>query len=95
MKYALIISIISYLCGSFYMIFGAVTIKNNAKSNINRLFLILASSLAIWSFAYSISTTAPTAEVSAFWRSFSVLGWGAYSSLLLHFILILVRKKAG
>ncbi len=94
MKYALIISIISYLCGSFYMIFGAVTIKNNAKSNINRLFLILASSLAIWSFAYSISTTAPTAEVSAFWRSFSVLGWGAYSSLLLHFILILVRKKS-
>ena len=92
MKYDVILSIIFYLCGCFYMVFGAAIIATNTKNNINKLFLSLTSSLAIWSFSYSISTSAPSAEASAFWRSFSAFGWGIFSSFLLHFILVLTKK---
>lgn len=94
MKYDVVLSIIFYLCGCFYMLFGAVLIAANAKSNVNKLFLFLTSSLAIWSFSYSISNSAPTAEVSAYWRSFSVFGWGFFSSFLLHMIWILTKFKS-
>ncbi len=93
MEYSLVLSIILYICGCFYMLFGAVLIAANPKSNVNKLFLLLSSSLAIWSFSLSISTSAPTEEVSAFWRSFSVFGWGMFSSILLHFVLVLTKLK--
>ena len=93
MKYSLMLSIILYICGCFYMIFGAITISANTKSKVNRLFLLLACSLTIWSFSYSISNSAPAAEVSAYWRSFSVFGWGVFSSILLHFVLVLTKHE--
>ena len=88
-----ILSIIFYLCGCFYMFFGVATIATSVKSRCNKLFLLLTISLAIWSFSYSLSNSVPTAEASAFWRSFSVLGWGVYNSILLHFILILTKTE--
>jgi len=91
MNYSLILSIALYICGCFYMVFGACVIAINAKSKVNRVFLLLTSSLAVWSFSYSISTSVPTAEMSAFVRSFSAFGWGIFSSLLLHFALLLPK----
>jgi len=85
---------IFYICGCFYVVFGLHTIAANVKSNVNRLFVTLTSSMAIWSFAYSISTSAPTAEASAFWQCFSVFGWGVFYSILLHFVLILTRFES-
>lgn len=93
MKYDLALSIIFYVCGCFYMVFGASLVTNNAKSKANRLFLFLTTSLAIWSFSYSISNSALTAELSAFWRSFSVFGWGFYNSVLLHFVLVITKVE--
>ncbi|MGI6392017.1 MAG: EAL domain-containing protein [Candidatus Izemoplasmatales bacterium] len=75
------------------MIFGAYMITSNKKSRINRLFLLVTSSMAIWSFSYAISNSAPTAESSAFWRCMSVFGWGFFHSLLLHFVLILTNTE--
>jgi hypothetical protein len=92
-KYSLLMSTLYFICGFFYMSFGAYAIAYNAKSRTNRLFLFVTSSLAIWSFAYAISNSAPTAEVSAFWRCMSVFGWGIFHSLLLHFALILTKVE--
>ncbi|NLZ76835.1 MAG: hypothetical protein GX911_02575, partial [Spirochaetales bacterium] len=94
MNYSLLLSLVFYVCGCFYVVFGLHTIAANVKSNVNRLFVILTSSMAIWSFAYSISTSAPTAEASAFWQCFSVFGWGVFYSILLHFVLILTRFES-
>jgi len=91
MKYSLILSIALYICGCFYMVFGACVIATDSKNKVNRMFLLLTSSLAVWSFSYSISTSAPTAEISAYVRSFSAFGWGIFSSLLLHFVLLLPK----
>jgi diguanylate cyclase (GGDEF)-like protein len=92
-KYSLILSIVYYICGCFYMIFGAYALSSNTKSNANRLFLLTTSSLAIWSFTYSVANSAPTAESSAFWRCMSVFGWSFFHVLLLHFALILTKHK--
>lgn len=94
MKYSLMLSVLFYICGCFYMFFGIYAIVADVKSRVNRLFLLLTISMAIWSFAYSISNSAPTAEMSAFWRSSSVFGWGVFHSILVHFILILTKNKA-
>ena len=52
MSYSLIVSTAYYASGCFYLIFGTYAVAANAKSHINRLFLLVTSSLAIWSFAY-------------------------------------------
>ena len=46
-----------------------------------------------WAFAYGIANSAPTAEASAYWRSFGILGLGAFYSVLLHFLLILTYDE--
>ncbi|HHW94495.1 MAG TPA: diguanylate cyclase [Mogibacterium sp.] len=93
MKYDTIISLIFYICGCFYLIYGSAIVVTSARNDISKLFLFLTSSLAIWSFAYSISNSVSTAEASAFWRSFSVLGWGSFNSFLLHFITLLTKTE--
>jgi diguanylate cyclase (GGDEF)-like protein len=93
MKYDVVIPIIFYICGCFYMVFGAYMLAVNVKSYVNRLYVMITSSLAIWAFAFSISISAPTAEVSAFEVSFSAFGWGVFYSLFLHFTLILTKTK--
>lgn len=92
MKYDFFLSIIYYICGCFYALFGAYIAAVNAKNNVNRLFIMLTSSMAIWSFANAISNSADTAEQSAFWKCISVFGWGVFFSLLLHFILVLTKS---
>ena len=93
MKYDLILSIIYYACGCLYLIFAAIVLFPKVKNSITRLFLMLISTLAIWSFSYSISNSAPTAEVSTFCRTFSAFGWGSFSSIFLHFVLLLTKTK--
>lgn len=94
MKYDFVLSVIFYIFGYFYAVFGSYIVVTNATSKINRLFLSLTSSMAIWSFAYSISNSAATAESSAFWRCTSVFGWGVFFSVLLHFILVLTKTES-
>ena len=93
MDQGLMLSTIFYICGCFYAIFGAYIVAYNAKSGTSKLFMVVTSSMAIWSFSYAISNSAPTAESSAFWRCFSVFGWGVFYSVLIHFVLILTNFK--
>ena len=90
MKYA---AMATYLCGCFYVFLGTHTRFFNLKSRVNKQFFRLTTSLAIWAIAFAISSTEPTAESSAFWRSISVFGWGVFQSVLLHFILIITEYK--
>ncbi|HHT24940.1 MAG TPA: EAL domain-containing protein [Clostridiaceae bacterium] len=93
MKYSLSLSILYYLCGFIYMGFGTYTVDVNANSRVNRLFVLLMSSTGSWAYSYSLSTSAPTAEASAFWKCLSVFGWGVFYSILLHFVLLLTETK--
>ncbi len=83
------LSIIVYIIGFFYTILGLYTISLNKRGTINRLFLLMTISLAIWSFSYSVALAAHTAEESIFWRCVTVLGWGIIYSIILHLVLVL------
>ena len=90
MKY---VSMAFYICGCFYVLFGIYAMLSNIKGRVNRQFSRLAISLAIWSYAYFISISVPTAEASAFWRSVTVFGWGVFPSLLVHLVLLIAEHK--
>ncbi|MGI6616873.1 MAG: EAL domain-containing protein [Saccharofermentanales bacterium] len=94
MRYDFILSVIFYICGCFYALFGAFIVAVNVKNKVNRLFVMVTSSMAIWSFANSISNSADTADQSAFWKCISVFGWGVFFSLLLHFVLVLTKTDS-
>ncbi len=94
MEYDLILSIIFYICGCFYALFGAYMVSINTESKVNRLFVMLTSSMAIWSIASSLANSAETAEKSALWKCISVFGWGVFFSLLLHFVLVLTKTES-
>ena len=91
MNYAFVLSIIFYICGVFYALFGAIIAAIFSTSKINRLFVFLTSAMAIWGITYSLANAAETAAASAFWRCVAVFGWGVFFSLLLHFVLILTK----
>ena len=74
--------------------FGTYAVDVNAKSKVNRLFVLMMSSMGAWSFAFAISNSAPTAELSAFWGCCSVFGWGVFYSIMLHFALILTKAES-
>lgn len=94
MEHDIIISLIFYIFGCFYIFFGVYTLISNAKSYINWRFLLLTLSMATWAFAYSFSISAPTAEADTFWVSFSVFGWGLFFGFFLHFVLVLTKADA-
>ena len=83
------LSIIIYAIGFLYVLFGIYAILLHKRGTINRLFLLITISLAIWSFSYSIALAAHTAEESVFWRCVTVFGWGIIYSIVLHFVLVL------
>ncbi len=83
------LSITVYIIGFFYMILGLYAISLNKRGTINRLFLLLTISLAIWSFGYSVALAAHTAEESIFWRCVTVFGWGIIYCIILHLVLVL------
>ena len=93
MVHSLVLSIMFYICGIFYMSFGSSVMATNAKSNANRLFLLLTSSLATWSFSHSISTSASQPK-PVLLEDFLRLRLGNFQQLLLHFILVLTEEKA-
>ena len=93
MDYALILSVSLYLCGCFYLFFGIYAIYANIRSKVNRMFFYLTATLGIWAFCDSIVNSASSAEVSAFWRAFSVFGWGVFYAILIHFIINITDNK--
>ena len=86
MTYDFILSIAYYICGCFYALFGAYIVAVNTKNKINRLFVMVTSSMAIWSIANAISNSADTAEKSLL--EMHLCFDGAFFGLLLHFALI-------
>ena len=93
MKHDIMLSVIFYISGCFYMFFGAYAAVANIKSHVNRLFLWLTISMAVWSFTYSFANTAPTAEAGAFWKNMAAFGWGTFYSIIFHFILVFTKTN--
>lgn len=86
------ISIIFYIALMIYFYIGSYILVHDIKSAINGLFFVLCLALCIWSFTFSIANSADNYETCLLWRRISVLGWGVFASLLLHFNLLVAGK---
>lgn len=84
---------IVYTTGFIYTVLGVSAFLINVRGSINRLFSLLMGILATWSFTYSISLAAGTAEESITWRCLSVFGWGIFYSVFLHLSLALIKSR--
>ncbi|MGE5450157.1 MAG: methyl-accepting chemotaxis protein [Methanomassiliicoccales archaeon] len=89
-----IMSLVAFL---IYVILGVTGASKDMKSRLNRSFLYLCCSLAIWSFAYSfvypLTNTDPANLGNLwFWYRLSGLGWCTLPSIALHFSLVLTGK---
>jgi len=95
MKYDFVLSVIFYIFGYFYAVFGSYIVVTNATSKINRLFLSLTSSMAIWSFAYSISNSAQRRSRALF-GDVPLFSVGVYFSVCCYILFLFSLKlKVG
>lgn len=95
MEYApLLFSLLFFTAFAIYLFFGIYILHLNPKASLNKLFLIVCVSLCLWSFGFSIANSASDPGTCLFWRRVSALGWTSIYSILLHFLLLLTRKKS-
>jgi PAS domain S-box/diguanylate cyclase (GGDEF) domain len=90
-----IFSFLSFLAFIVYLRLGLQVYQADRQQRVNKLFLALTLSLAIWSFGY-IFIYSHLDDATAqfwFWNKFSAFGWSIYSGIALHLSLELTRKE--
>lgn len=92
-KMPMLFSLLFFIMFGIYIFFGAYTIINKFKERLNKCFFILCIFLGVWSLGFSIAIFASDLEACLFWRRISAIGWCSIPSIILHFFLLLTRKK--
>jgi PAS domain S-box-containing protein len=87
-----IYSIISFLAFLIYLAFGIYVLRLDPKSRLNRAFVLLAASFAVWALTYSFYYGAPNEQTAFFWYKISGLGRYLYPVFLLQIALILTKR---
>lgn len=84
---------LSFVATIIYIYIGISAYKHNRKSKINRTFLLLCSSYAIWAFAYSFAYVANSNSVFMIWNKIAALGWCSFSAISLFLVLLITENK--
>ena len=82
-----ILSIIFSVASAIYIFIGIYALYQNSRHSTNILFFVIAMSLSIWSFGFSMSISADILSMVLFWRRFAALGFGAFFAVILHFFI--------
>ncbi|MGZ7068935.1 MAG: PAS domain S-box protein, partial [Methanobacterium sp.] len=88
-----IYAIISFLAFLIYLAFGIYVLRLDPKSRLNRAFVLLAASFAVWAFTYSLYYGAPNEQTALFWYKISGLGKYLYPVFLLQIAVILTKRN--
>lgn len=88
-----LLSLLAFLVAGFHLVLGVYLLKSNPRAALNRIFFLICVSLAFWSLGYSFLQGAATKEQAWFWFKVSSPGWTLTPSLLLHFLILLVRRE--
>ena len=84
---------ICFLLFFIYLGLGSYTISRNPKSALNRIFLAMTLSSAIWVGAYGcVFITDLSDQWILFWLKVSSLGWISLAVLVMHFALVLTGR---
>jgi diguanylate cyclase (GGDEF)-like protein/PAS domain S-box-containing protein len=93
MDYRSVFSALSFVAFFVYMYIGLYTYKHNKKSIVNRVFLLLCTSYAIWSFAYAFAYISYDHYVFSIWNKISALGWCSFSAISLYLVLLITDNQ--
>ncbi|SDI26266.1 HD domain-containing phosphohydrolase [Desulfosporosinus hippei] len=85
-------SVVSLVSVAIYAYIGIYTFTQNPKSLVHKVFLLLCSSYAIWSFAYSFAYIAHDKISFSFWNKISAIGWCSFSALTLYLVLLITEN---
>lgn len=88
-----IFSALSFVAVACYLYVGLYTYNHNRKSIINRTFLLLCISYAVWSFAYAFAYSAYNKFVFEIWNKISALGWCSFSAISLYLVLLITDNR--
>ena len=88
-----ILTYLTAVASVIYLGMGFYTWVVDKKSPVNRLFFFTCLSFFIWSFAYGFFYLAPAKHDAWFWYRISSLGWISFSSLILHYFLLMTKRN--
>ena len=83
-----ILSILFGAAGMIYIFIGIYAIYLAPRRTTNILFFVMALSLSIWSFGFSMSIAVESLSKVLFWRRFAAIGFGAFFAVMLHFFIV-------
>lgn len=89
----IIFTILYLLCGIIYVIIGMVTLLNDSKNKLNKMFFILCLNLAFWAFMFTLKNRSIDARSASLFHIYSTFAWSTAHCLLLHSIIILTGKE--
>lgn len=89
----IVLFMLSFFACLVYLYVGIKAYKLNRSSKINKIFLLLCTIMAIWSFAYSFAYIAEDDLVFSLWNKISAFGWCTFSSIILYLVLEIVESN--
>ncbi len=87
------VAFIFCLTSLVYIVMGFYILSLNIKRKSNQLFFLVTLSLSFWSGSYALITNSVFYDKAVLMSRLSVLGWGMYYALLLHFCMIISYDK--
>ena len=87
-----ILTTLYFICGIIYVILGIITLLNDSKNNLNKLFFVICMSLAFWAFMFSLMNWSIDAQSVSNFYLYSTFSWATFYCLFLHFIVILTDR---
>ncbi len=86
----IIFPLLSFTSFLAYLFFGVYGYLQDRGSLLNRQFLFMCLSLAVWSFGMTFYHGAPDEAACFFWFKYFSVGWYFFPGFLIHFSLVLV-----
>ena len=87
-------AMLSLISGITNFVLAVYVLSSAPKRTLNRLFSILAMSLAVWGFAeFGGRTTTDPETVGLLWLRVAAVGWCLMASFYLHFVLVFLKKE--
>jgi len=86
-----ILSLLTYTSFIIYLIFSIFILYLNHREVINRIFCLLSTVLAIWSFADTFYYTAADKDTAMIFWKISTIGWILSPAIMLHLMLLIAR----
>ena len=88
-----IFSLFSFAVFLIYLSLGFYVFSLKPESAVNRIFILLSISFAIWALTFTFFYSAPNKQIAWFWYNISALGRFFYPAVLLHIALVFTKNR--